>query len=255
MSDQENGIREERKRKRPSQSEIVAKKLMDSIVSGEFETGSKLPSEKVLSEYFQVSRVTLRQAFKMLEEQGAIKARQGSGTYVMYDRKNTSEGETASSDKDVLSGAFTFNVNNFQVTQYLDARRAVELAAIDLALVTMDNDNLYRLNEIVAEQYNPDCVGEKYAELDCRFHREIFRASKNEFLMRFWEILEPCLREQIMRILHEKESFDHSKEMHRQIFEALLQRDKKKVHELMDAHYGTILGRFFIQAGRKGKQE
>lgn len=245
----------ERKRKRPSQSEIVAKKLMDAIMSGEFETGSKLPSEKVLSEHFQVSRVTLREAFKSLEEMGAIKARQGSGTYVMYDPQKQAASPAEPADTaSALSGAFTFNVNNFQVTQYLDARKAVEFAAVDLAIVCMDNENLYRLNDLVEKQYDPDCTDEKYAELDCQFHREIVRASKNEFLMQFWFILEPCLREQITRILHEKESFDHSKNMHREIFEALLKRDRKQVHELLEAHYGTILGRFFMQAAGRNRK-
>ncbi len=239
-------------KRKKTRSEIVAERLMNAIVSGEFETGSRLPSETAMAEHFQVSRMTLRQAFKELEKRGAIQARQGSGTYVLYDPNAPQPAEDRHTDRTDLGGAFTFNVNRFQVTQYLDARRAVEFAATDLAVVCMGNENLVRLNEIIEKMYAPDCIPERYAELDCQFHREIVRASQNVFLIQFWAVLEPCLREQVTRVMHGKETFDRSKDMHRQIFNALLHRDRKRIHELLEEHYSTILGRFFLQAAGKG---
>ncbi|WEV40169.1 GntR family transcriptional regulator [Lactobacillus sp. ESL0684] len=47
-----------------------------------YQVGSKIPSERQLSLKFGVSRMTLRQAIKTLEDEGILERRLGSGTYV-----------------------------------------------------------------------------------------------------------------------------------------------------------------------------
>ena len=241
-------------KKRSTRSEAVAQRLMDAIERGEFETGSRLPSESVLAKQFQVSRATLREAFKKLEQMGTIRARQGSGTYVLYNPNNNSMstvGQDGNPDIAVMVNEL-FTVNHFQVTQYLDARKAIEFSAIDLAITCMDNENLINLNNIVTASELPSCTVEDYHNYDCMFHRELVRASKNQFLYQFWLILEPCLRDQVSRIV-DKNAFGASRQMHRQIFEAILHRDKKEALALMEKHYSTILGRFFLKATQISK--
>jgi len=65
-------------------SEEVAEQLKQSILSGHFKAGDKLPSERDLAEEFQVSRVAIREALRALENSGFIVTRQGAtgGTYV-----------------------------------------------------------------------------------------------------------------------------------------------------------------------------
>jgi GntR family transcriptional regulator len=60
----------------------IADLLISQIESGELAPGDRLPSERELSERFAVQRVTLRQALGILESQGLIDRRQGSGTYI-----------------------------------------------------------------------------------------------------------------------------------------------------------------------------
>ena len=56
------------------------------IDRGEWKIGGRLPSERALSEQFQVSRMTLRQAISLLVEEGILERRPGSGTYVASHR-------------------------------------------------------------------------------------------------------------------------------------------------------------------------
>jgi GntR family transcriptional regulator len=56
--------------------------LRDEIVSNVFEVGSKLPTEEMLAQRFNVSRHTIREALKALRNEGFVKSRQGSGTIV-----------------------------------------------------------------------------------------------------------------------------------------------------------------------------
>lgn len=60
----------------------LAETLRSRIIDGEFEPGARLPSETAISEAYGISRVTVRTALKLLESQGLVNVRHGSGTYV-----------------------------------------------------------------------------------------------------------------------------------------------------------------------------
>ncbi|MCL5985572.1 MAG: GntR family transcriptional regulator [Actinobacteria bacterium] len=56
--------------------------IAEMITAGKLEPGQKLPSEHVLSDDLMISRTTLRDALKMLEESGLVKKEHGVGTFV-----------------------------------------------------------------------------------------------------------------------------------------------------------------------------
>jgi GntR family transcriptional regulator len=60
----------------------LARKLGQSIRDGRYKPDEALPSERVLAERLDVSRVTARSAIDQLVEQGLIIRRRGSGNYI-----------------------------------------------------------------------------------------------------------------------------------------------------------------------------
>ena len=56
--------------------------IREQILSGEFTIGMRLPSENDLGKKFSISRQTVRQATSVLESEGLLERRRGSGTYV-----------------------------------------------------------------------------------------------------------------------------------------------------------------------------
>ena len=56
--------------------------LLDKLHSGAWPVGSRIPTEAELSEDYQVSRSTVRQALRELELSGLICRKQGKGTFV-----------------------------------------------------------------------------------------------------------------------------------------------------------------------------
>jgi GntR family transcriptional repressor for pyruvate dehydrogenase complex len=58
-------------------SEEVLSQLKESILLGKFKSGEKLPSERELTEEFQVSRGVIREAIRILEITGFVTLRQG----------------------------------------------------------------------------------------------------------------------------------------------------------------------------------
>ncbi len=67
------------------QKELKYVKLMEDlkekILSGEIQTGDKLPSENELSSQYQISRQTVRKALSILENTGYVYAEHGRGTF------------------------------------------------------------------------------------------------------------------------------------------------------------------------------
>lgn len=60
----------------------IADELRSGIVSGQYERGTKLPSEGELSAGYEVSRLTVRRALAVLMAEGLTESVRGAGTYV-----------------------------------------------------------------------------------------------------------------------------------------------------------------------------
>jgi GntR family transcriptional regulator of arabinose operon len=61
--------------------QLIFESLKDSIISGEYRQGTRLPSETELVRRFAVSRMTVVKAIKELQQLGLVVRRVGSGTY------------------------------------------------------------------------------------------------------------------------------------------------------------------------------
>jgi GntR family transcriptional regulator, mannosyl-D-glycerate transport/metabolism system repressor len=95
----------------------VADKIREQIRSGGLKPGDALPTEVKLQQQFGVSRVTIRQAIKLLVEQDELYSVQGSGTYVreqrikhdIYQLRGFSE-EMSSTDRQASTEVLDFAV-------------------------------------------------------------------------------------------------------------------------------------------------
>ena len=64
--------------------------LSQSLADGEYKSSRALPSEPDLVERYRVSRTTVRRALHLLEQEGRILRRRGSGTYAKSSRVHSS---------------------------------------------------------------------------------------------------------------------------------------------------------------------
>jgi GntR family transcriptional regulator len=71
-------------RTRRSLRHSIAEELRSRILAGEWRPGDRLPSEPELARRRTVSRSSMRAAITVLEEDGYVSRRQGSGTYVTH---------------------------------------------------------------------------------------------------------------------------------------------------------------------------
>ncbi|XXL51530.1 GntR family transcriptional regulator [Mammaliicoccus lentus] len=67
---------------------IVYDDLKELITKGKYSVGDLLPAEPFLQEKYNVSRVTIRHAIQLLEEDGYIKRIHGTGTIVLSQKNH-----------------------------------------------------------------------------------------------------------------------------------------------------------------------
>lgn len=73
---------------RMSRTEQISEKLISMImIEHAFAPGEKLPNEETLSKELGVSRVTLREAIRVLGAQGLVETKRGIGTFVTTNEK------------------------------------------------------------------------------------------------------------------------------------------------------------------------
>jgi len=70
------------KSERKTLTEIAQQELRQAIASGTFRPGSQLPTEAELCEMLGVSRTVVREALRVLEDDGLVSRRHGVGTFV-----------------------------------------------------------------------------------------------------------------------------------------------------------------------------
>ena len=61
--------------------QLLAERLREELLRNSGQTGYKLPTELELARTHQLSRQTVRHALALLEDEGLIQRRQGSGSY------------------------------------------------------------------------------------------------------------------------------------------------------------------------------
>lgn len=85
----------------------IADHLRSDIKKNEFLPGDKLPSEKRLCDYFNVSRITVRQALTALENEGLIFKKQGLGAFVSEQKDTQTLVQLTDFSEDMRRAGFT----------------------------------------------------------------------------------------------------------------------------------------------------
>lgn len=94
--------------------------FLSSVSSGAFAVGMKLPSQRALSEIFEVNRSTVSTAIAELSSYGIIRGSFGAGTEIASNTWSVLLKSNQSWSKHVLSGNFKENLSTLQVINQLE---------------------------------------------------------------------------------------------------------------------------------------
>lgn len=174
--------------------EEVAARIRTELVEGGFKAGDKLASERELCEQFQVSRNTLREALRSLENAGILESRKGAtgGAYVTQ----------VTGDAVVTGLSDMYQLGTIKPIELIRARIWIESAAIRVAAehITPDEIQAMASNIAEADQATGDGNFELRIQLNLDFHRMIAKATRNEVMVTMLEALLNATHHVILKV-------------------------------------------------------
>jgi len=210
----------------------VAASISAAIEAGRWSPGTRLPGERDLAEEYKVSRPTIREAMIALEMKGWIEARHGSGLYVTRRDHETGQREDS----------LNFDVGAFDLTE---ARILFEGEAVALAAVSISDEQLAELDQLLIEMGADDSNEPSVMDADRRFHLAIANATGNEAIRSvieyLWELRTKSPLAANMFARAKRGGITPRVEEHRPIVAALKARDPHAARSAMRKHLRGVV--------------
>ena len=162
------------------QKEIISK-IRDLINYKNLEPGDKLPSERMLSEKFEVSRSNVREAIQKLEFYGLLKSIPQSGTFVANIGVIAMNGMI----EDIL------RLDEPDFKSLVETRILLELKTARLAALRRSEEDLANMEKALNAYRDKVLNGEDAVQEDLLFHLAIAKASGNSTMNTFMLIITP----------------------------------------------------------------
>ncbi|AMX01247.1 FadR/GntR family transcriptional regulator [Microbulbifer thermotolerans] len=206
----------------------VVEKMLALLDSGEYPPGVRLPSERELSEMFDVSRPSIREAIIALEVMGRVVVRTGAGVYVTKPVSTFHDAE------------------EFSPFELTEARVLVEGETAALAASIITEEQLEEVRDAYRDMVRENEAGNLTSErADRKFHEAISKATNNRVLMstiyKLWNIQEHS--PDILAVHKSVCKKDGQKRLaeHKAILQALENRDPQAARQAMRRHFSRTI--------------
>lgn len=153
-------------------------RLLGFVAFHRLQPGDRLPGERELAERFGVGRGAVREALVVLETLRMIERRAGSGIYLRAVEKQ------GSIEAIVLQAELGIPLTGAEVREVVELRRILEMQAMRLAAERHSEDDVQRLDAILAEGTRLVALGENLADYDAAFHLAMVEATGNHVFLR-----------------------------------------------------------------------
>ena len=211
--------------KRVKLYEQIVDEIKRRIEAGAYRKGDLLPSENDFIDEFGVSRTTVREALRVLGEAGVIRTKQGRGSVVVMEAADFCEAATECKKDYKEHFAKTSKV---RLLLEPEVARMVALEASEAAK--------RRIDQCVKELGR----GKKSSGTSEDFHRTIFEATENPFLLQTYEMLlqvenNPPITS-LVAPYKQRSVMAHLEEQHQKINEAIQNSEGEFAYFYMKEH-------------------
>ncbi|MCB2149041.1 MAG: FadR family transcriptional regulator [Deltaproteobacteria bacterium] len=210
--------------------EQIVFQIQSLIDKGRLKHGDQLPPERELATIFKVSRHSVREAIRIMEQKKVLKSRPGSGTYIILeDEPSVVEflARAIDREKHTLGEIFQF-------------RELLEPQIAGLAAQNATEADLSILQDILEQQQNELDDSTLSKDLDHDFHRALAKATGNSVLLQVIELLDHIF----LKSRHAYSQSPHRNRLsiqgHQEIIKAVKKGDPTTAKELMADHLKAI---------------
>ncbi|MBU3182168.1 FadR/GntR family transcriptional regulator [Clostridium psychrophilum] len=207
----------------------VIQQIKNMISDGTLKIGDKLPSERELVEKLKVSRSSIREALRSMENIGLIECRQGEGNFIGTNTEN--------SLYEPLSIMFLLQKNTSQ--EIFELRMAIEVETVELASKKINSQELQELKLLVIkmkETYDRNLS----ISLDKEFHYKIAQAAHNILILNMMNavssLVDEYRKDALIKIVEIKENTKVLGLQHENIYNALSENNLEDSVKAMKVH-------------------
>lgn len=213
-------------------SKEVIKDILNQISKSKLKIGDKLPSERILSKKYGVSRIVIREVISYLKAINVVESVQGSGNYI----------------KNYYNSSIDLTFPDYEVEDLIESRKILERSVAYLVFKYLDQKLITEMEEICTRLntaiQNKDLEG--VLEEDYKFHNLYARYSRNSIIEYFLNHLTSFIHQKVWRIMKKDYLFTNTYnrktlENHENILKALKEKDLNKLLKYIDLHYDTII--------------
>jgi GntR family transcriptional regulator, transcriptional repressor for pyruvate dehydrogenase complex len=212
-------------------SNYALEKLRALLRSDSLDADGKLPTERTLSEMLGVSRRSIRRALEVLEAEGRIWRRQGSGTF-------------AGKRPDEWSNQVDSIIAGTDFMEIMEVRLRIEPQLVQLAAMRAKAAEIERMYDLVEKIYgSTDADGREL--WDGALHRQIAQCAGNQFFLAIFDVINRVRQDPAWQTIRERaRSISRTREVthgqHRAIVDAIAARDPAQAGEAMRQHLLTL---------------
>lgn len=218
-------------------SEAIVHRIKKQISEGRLLAGHKLPAEREMARQFKTSRVSVREAYRSLEELGLLRIRRGAdgGAFI----------EQIDHAPVLRSLALVMALSKTSHKELTEARMLLEPPIAQLAALRARKEDIARLERVLVQEEEDAKRRGPFRPTDSQFHRSLAECARNLPLFVLMNALADLIAEAAstldvsIRAKHRLTNCAY----HRQIFEAVKRRDGATAYAIMAEHVGDIQGR------------
>jgi len=202
----------------------IAVELRQAILLGDFLHGEKMPPERSLAETFGASRNTIREALRILQEDGMVARRIGSGTYVTF-RNDSGRDEAAEATSPL---------------ELVDVRVAIEPQMVRLAIKNAGTRDIERLKVALLRLEQSTGDYRRFSRADEAYHLCLAECTRNPMMVWLYrqvnEVRGNALWYGVRGKILTTERMEEYNAEHRQLFDAIRIRDMDLALSIISRH-------------------
>jgi len=215
---------------REVQNSIISQ-IRDLINFKNLEPGDKMPSERMLSEKFGVTRSNIREAIHSLEFYGLLKSIPQSGTFVANIGGVALNGMV----DDIL------RLEDPDFKSLVETRILLELKTARLAALRRTDEDLVQMHDALEAYSEKVMKGEDAVQEDLLFHLAIAKAAGNSTLNTIMLMITPEILTNFEKYhVCDKDQAKAGIQEHKNIFKAIKEQNPKKAKEKMKVHFSVL---------------
>lgn len=222
--------------------EQAVDQIRNLILNGDLAIGEKLPTEMELSKLLNVGRSSVREALRVLEAEGLVEVRRGSGTYVTSNRPI---------NHNSIDLRQWLKLQEDTLEQVLEVRESIEGLCAGLAALRASPEEVQNILDIVQtiseklkhideSAANQSAFFDELSRLDVAFHLQISQTSGNDIANEIINHIIPAFQESNRAVLYLYRKALLMESEHQQIAQAIQARNHLAAETAMRHHIQRV---------------